>query len=246
MYCSDWEYSIGFRQPTIQSFSRMVLLLYAMVTRRKFNKGKFIFQKIVEEAGNSSTITHLGYPVLITQYLLQQGIQHYKVKTISTIQKLKISPKLFAYEKKINLPIGWVSPPSPFTSEEEVPSLHIEDDYEKLFLDRLEDLEGRQRSFSAKLIIIKKKKQSVHARLEALMQKKWGATSTNSLAIQGELQAKLQPLVHQVEDFATIYHKGEEMKMADYFCFVMFIFMFQLLNIFLKTDEFFYVWLNVL
>lgn len=44
----------------------MALLLYAMVTGKKFNLGQFIFERITEEATNFATVSHLGYPVLIT------------------------------------------------------------------------------------------------------------------------------------------------------------------------------------
>lgn len=90
-------------------FKEMTLLPYDMVTGRKFNLGKFIFEKIVEEAGNNPIATHLSYPVFITQYLLQHSIQYYKPETLTVIKKLKISQKLFAYGKNIDLLVRRVS-----------------------------------------------------------------------------------------------------------------------------------------
>lgn len=102
---------------------------------------------------------------------------------MSGIKKLKISPKLFTFGKTIDLPVGRQSSPSPFTFVAKVPSLSIEDDYEKLLIKQHEELERRQKMMSAKLIIIAKQKQSIQAHLEVLRQKKRGASSTTSRAI---------------------------------------------------------------
>ncbi|XP_039131829.1 uncharacterized protein LOC120268549 [Dioscorea cayenensis subsp. rotundata] len=52
----------------------LTLLLFAIVTRKKFNMGRLIFQNVVKEADCTSFSILLSYPPLLPQYLLQHWI----------------------------------------------------------------------------------------------------------------------------------------------------------------------------
>lgn len=78
------KYNVLFRLGIINWFptahnsnnlKEMALLLYAIVTDKKFNLGQFIFERISEVLHISTTVSHLGYPVLITHYLLLHNVQ---------------------------------------------------------------------------------------------------------------------------------------------------------------------------
>ncbi|XP_039115402.1 uncharacterized protein LOC120250637 [Dioscorea cayenensis subsp. rotundata] len=96
----------------------LALLLFAVGTSKKFNLGRLIFQNIVKEADCTSSSTSLGYLVLLLQYLLQHGVQLRKGEAVTAVNKLKISQKLFSPGKKIDLPVGRVSPPPMLEDEE--------------------------------------------------------------------------------------------------------------------------------
>lgn len=55
---------------TSSILKEMAILLYAMIARRQFNLGQFIFDRITDVINVTSTVSHIGYPALITQYLL--------------------------------------------------------------------------------------------------------------------------------------------------------------------------------
>ncbi|XP_039115831.1 uncharacterized protein LOC120251358 [Dioscorea cayenensis subsp. rotundata] len=149
----------------------LALLLFAVGTGKKFNLGRLIFQNIVKEADCTSSSTSLGYPALLSQYLLQHGVQLRKGEAVTAVKKLKISQKLFSLGKKIDLPVGRVSPP-PMPEYEEEANLLVEEEYEKMLKEQLEDVERRQRALSAELFIIAKQKQKIISRLEILEKKK--------------------------------------------------------------------------
>lgn len=109
---------------------------------------------------------------------------------VSSIKKLRISPKLFIIRKTIDLPIGRQSLPPLLTAEVNVSSLHIDDNYEKSLIKQLKDLARRHNVLSTEPIIIIEQMQSIQALLSVLRQKKRGALSTTTLATQGELQQK--------------------------------------------------------
>ncbi|XP_039119670.1 uncharacterized protein LOC120255974 [Dioscorea cayenensis subsp. rotundata] len=112
------------------------------------------------EADCSYSSTSLGYPALLSQYLLQHGVQLKKGEPVKAVKKLKISQKLFNPGKKIDLPVGRVSP---------MPE--DEEEYEKFLKEQLEDAERRQRALFAELFIIAKQKQNILSRLEILEKK---------------------------------------------------------------------------
>lgn len=55
-----------------------------------------------------------------------------KGETFTTVKKLKITSKLFTPGKKIDLPVGRVSPPPPIVEDVEGSSLMVEEEYKKL------------------------------------------------------------------------------------------------------------------
>ncbi|XP_039129087.1 uncharacterized protein LOC120265276 [Dioscorea cayenensis subsp. rotundata] len=61
----------------------LALLLFAIGTGKKFNLGRLIFQNIVKEADGSNSSTSLGYSALLSQYLLQHGVQLRKGEAIT-------------------------------------------------------------------------------------------------------------------------------------------------------------------
>lgn len=101
---------------------------------------------------------------------------------VSSIKKLRISPKLFIFGKTIDLPVGRQPSLPPFIAEDVVQNLHIQDDYEKLLIKHHGDLERRQKAMSVELIIIAKEKESIQVCREVLRQKKVGASSTRNPA----------------------------------------------------------------
>ncbi|XP_039120509.1 uncharacterized protein LOC120256908 [Dioscorea cayenensis subsp. rotundata] len=157
----------------------LTLLLFAIGTGKKFNLGRLIFQNIVKEANYTSSSTSLGYPAMLSQYLLQHGVQLRKGEAVTAVKKLKISQKLFSPGKKIDLSVGRVSPP-PMPEDAEEVNLLVKEEYEKLLKEQLEDVERRQRSLSAKLFIIARQKQKILSRLEILEKKKREADANNS------------------------------------------------------------------
>ncbi|XP_039133235.1 uncharacterized protein LOC120270283 [Dioscorea cayenensis subsp. rotundata] len=94
-----------------------------------------------------------------------------KGETVTAVKKLKISKKLFSPGKKIDLPVGRVSS-SPMREDAEEANLLVEEEYEKLLKEQLEDAERRQRSLSVELFIIARQKQKILSRLEVLKKKK--------------------------------------------------------------------------
>lgn len=87
---------------------------------------------------------------------------------VSSIKKLRISPKLFIIRKTIDLPIGRQSLPPLLTAEGNVSSLHIDDNYEKSLIKQLKDLARRHNVLSTESIIIIEQMQSIQALLSVL------------------------------------------------------------------------------
>ncbi|XP_039119531.1 uncharacterized protein LOC120255824 [Dioscorea cayenensis subsp. rotundata] len=117
--------------------------------------------------------TRLPASILTAKYnvLFKLGIQNWKGEAVIVVKKLKISQKLFILGKKIDLPVGRVSPP-PMPEDEEEANLLDEEEYEKMLKKQLEDEERRQRALFAELFIIARQKQKILSRLEILEKKK--------------------------------------------------------------------------
>ncbi|XP_039128974.1 uncharacterized protein LOC120265138 [Dioscorea cayenensis subsp. rotundata] len=118
----------------------LALLLFAVGTGKKFNLGRLIFQNIAKEADCTYSSTSLG-----------------KGEAVTTVNKLKIFQKLFSPGKKIYLLVGRVSPP-PMSEDAVEANLLVEEEYEKMLKEQLEDAKRRQRSLSAELFIIVQQK----------------------------------------------------------------------------------------
>lgn len=91
-------YSIGLPLLTIQVFLRKwqyCSMLSWLATSSTFEK--IIFQKIVEEAGSPSTNAHLGYQILITQFMLQQAICQEKGEMVSNMEKVEVITQAFYF-----------------------------------------------------------------------------------------------------------------------------------------------------
>ncbi|XP_039120114.1 uncharacterized protein LOC120256496 [Dioscorea cayenensis subsp. rotundata] len=107
----------------------MTMLLYAIVTGKQFNLGQFIFDRITYMVNVTSTVNHLAYLILITQFMMQSGVPIENSELVTGIKKLKISPKLFGVGKIIDLPVGKHSSMAAGSEDASAP---ISDDCEKL------------------------------------------------------------------------------------------------------------------
>lgn len=114
---------------TSSILKKMAMLLYSIVTGRQFNLGQFVFDRITDMVNVTSIVSDLGYPVLITQLMMQNNVLMEKSKLVSRIKKLKISAKLFGVGKVIDLPARRHS--SMATGSEDA-SAPMSDDYEKM------------------------------------------------------------------------------------------------------------------
>lgn len=101
--------------------------LFVVVTGKKFILGRLISQNILKEADCASFSTSLGYPALLSRYLLQHGVQLMKQETFTAVKKLKISLNIFTLGKKVDLHIGRVPPPTPLVEDAKGSSLMVEE-----------------------------------------------------------------------------------------------------------------------
>lgn len=68
---------------TSSILKKMAMLLYSIVTGRQFNLGQFVFDRITDMVNVTSIVSDLGYPVLITQLMMQNSVLMEKSKLVS-------------------------------------------------------------------------------------------------------------------------------------------------------------------